>query len=288
VLSALAALSVLALFAEAVHADDKSLLWKIQSGPKAVYVLGSIHFLKKQNYPLKKGIDDVFGQARKLVLEINLERLDPEATDKITIQHALNPKGVTLEQNISAQTYALAEKRAREVGVDIHALNPFKTWSVALTLSTLKLRRLGFDPAYGLDRYLAERAKDAGKPVGGLETLEDQLGIFDHLSPAEQESLLRQTLQEMDTLESSVDRIVDAWLKGDSSALEQTLLAGMREYPSLYSKLILERNQRWVPQIEKMIDSGENALIVVGAAHLVGKDGLIQSLKQHGYTVEQM
>ena len=286
--SAFAAFLFLLAFAQAILAEEKSLLWKSNPVQMAVYVLGSIHFLKKQNYPLKKDIEDAFAQSRKVVLEINLDALDPQTTDKITLQRALNAKGVTLEQNVSPETFALAEKRARDIGVDIRALNPFKTWSVALTLSTVKMRQLGFDPAFGVDRYLAQRAKDAGKSIAGLETLEDQIGIFDHLSRSEQESMLRQTVEEMNTLETSIDRIVEAWLKGDSSLLEQSLLAGMREYPQLYSKLILERNQRWLPQIEAMIKQGDNALIVVGAAHLVGKDGLIQWLKQRGYLVEQM
>jgi hypothetical protein len=288
---AIGALTVFLFFfavAQTISADDKSLLWKVQSGPNAVYVLGSIHFLKKQNYPLAKDIEDAFARSSKLVLEINLLALDPRETDKITLQKSMNGNGVTLEQNVSPETYALTERKAREMGIDIRALNLFKTWSVALTLSTIKLRQLGFDPAYGLDRYFAERAKNGGKPVAGLETLEDQLGIFDHLSRSEQESMLRQTVQEMDRLGTSVARIVQAWLTGDSSFLEGALLAQIREYPDLYSKLILERNQHWVPQIETMVKSGENALIVVGAAHLVGKDGVIQLLRQRGYIVEQM
>lgn len=271
-----------------LSAQEKSLLWRIRSGPNAVYVLGSIHFLKKENYPLKKDIEEAFEDSKKLVLEIDLQTTDRQKTEQVTMQKAINRDGTTLQQNVSAETYSLAEKKARELGIDLRPLNPLKTWFVALTLSAVKLQKLGFDPTYGVDRYLAERAKSSAKPMAGLETLEYQLGIFDQLSPRDQELMLHETLEEMDLLEKSADRVVQAWFKGDASLLEESLLAGMRQYPELYRKLIVERNRRWLPQIEQMIKEGGNTLVVVGAAHLVGKDGVIELLKQRGYTVEQL
>lgn len=100
--------------------------------------------------------------------------------------------------------------------------------------------------------------------------------------------MLRETLQDMDALDKSADLIVQAWLRGDAASLEESLLSGMRAYPALFQKLIVDRNRRWVPEIERLIKQGENPLIVVGAAHLVGKDGVIELLKQQGYTVEQL
>src|SRR5262249_2449578 len=144
------------------------------------------------------------------------------------------------------------------------------------------------DPNYGVDRYLAERASKSGKPISGLETFESQMSIFDGLSAREQESMLRETLEEMDQLQKSAERIVQAWLTGDTASLEESLLSGMRAYPDLYQRLLVARNRRWLPQIEALIKQGGNALIVVGAAHLVGKDGLIELLRQQGYTVEQL
>ena len=282
--------ALLALLAipEVSRAQEKSLLWRVRSGQNAATILGSIHVLKKENYPLKKNIEDALDSAKKLVLEIDIQATDNEKVQQLTMQKAVNNDGSTLQQNVSAETYTLAEEKARELGIDVRPLSPFKPWFVALTLSALKLQKLGLDPNYGVDRHLAERARKSGKPVAGLETFEFQIGLFDQLSPRDQEAMLRETLQEMDLLEKSVDRIVQAWLKGDAATLEESLLAAMREYPDLYQKLIVDRNRRWLPQIERMIKQGENPLIAVGAAHLVGKDGIIELLKQQGYTVEQL
>jgi hypothetical protein len=269
-------------------AQEKSFLWKVRSEKNSVYILGSIHFLKKESYPLKQSIEQAFDAVSKLVLEIDLQSATPEKTRRVTLENGVFRDGTTLQQNVDKETYDLTERRARELGIDLRAMNPLKPWLVAMMLTTMKLQKLGFDPNYGVDRYLAERAKRSGKSTGGLESLEFQIGLLDGLSRRDQEMMLRETLKELDRLDQGVDQIVQLWLKGDVGSLEEWLLAGMREYPEVHEKIIVERNRRWLPQIEKMIAQGENTMVVVGAAHLVGREGVIELLKQRGYTVEQL
>lgn len=269
------------------RAQDKSFLWRVQSEKSNVYILGSVHFLKPENYPLKKTIEKAFDSTQKLVLEIDLKSEDAGTVQRVTLEKGLNRER-TLQQSVSPETYELAEKRAQELGIDIRALSPLKPWVVALTMTALQLQKLGFDPNYGIDRYLAGRATKSGKTVVGLETAAFQIGLIDQLPERDQESMLRQSLKEMDLLDRALDQIVRAWSTGDVSALEALLLGGMREYPAVHQTVIVDRNRRWLPQIEKMIEQGESALIAVGAAHLIGKDGVIELLKARGYTLEQM
>jgi uncharacterized protein YbaP (TraB family) len=279
-------LFLLVAVAEA-RAEDKSFLWRVQSDKANIYILGSVHFLKKENYPLNKTIEKAFESAQKLVLEVDLKSEDAGTVQRVTLEKGINRER-TLQQSISSETYGLAEKRAQELGIDIRALNLLKPWVVALTMTALQLQKLGFDPNYGVDRYLAGRATESGKTVVGLETASFQIGLIDQLPEPDQESMLRQSLKEMDLLERGLDQIVRAWSTGDVAALEALLLGGMREYPAVYQTVVVDRNQRWLPQIEKMIERGESVLIAVGAAHLIGKDGVIELLKARGYTLEQM
>ncbi|MBI1996579.1 MAG: TraB/GumN family protein [Deltaproteobacteria bacterium] len=269
-------------------AQEKSFLWKVRSEKNSIYVLGSIHFLNKESYPLKKSIEQAFDAASKLVLEIDLQSATPEKTQQVTLEKGLFRDGTTLQQSVDKETYDLTERRARELGIDLRAMNPLKPWLVALTLTTMKLQKLGFDPDYGVDRYLSERAKRGGKSTGGLELLEFQIGLLDGLSRRDQEMMLRETLKELDQLDKGVEQLVQFWMKGDVVSVEAWLLAGMREYPEVYEKVIVDRNRRWLPQIENLIAQGENAMVIVGAAHLVGREGVIELLKQRGYTVEQL
>jgi uncharacterized protein len=206
----------------------------------------------------------------------------------VMLEKARYRDGTDLQQHIPAQTHTLVERRARELGVDMLQMAPFKPWFVAISFLSLKLQRMGFDPSYGIDRFLAEQAKRGGKTIRGLETLEFQFGLLDQLSASEQDSMLRETLNELDLLNSGVDQLVKSWLSGDTAAVEDLLLASMKEYPEVYRKVVIDRNRRWLPALIKMMEQGGATLVVVGAAHLIGRDGLIELLKQRGYTIEQL
>jgi uncharacterized protein YbaP (TraB family) len=269
-------------------AQEKSFLWKVQSKKGAIHILGSIHYLKQENYPLKKSIQDVFRNCRTLVLEIDPYNATPERAQQVMLEKARYRDGTHLQQHISPETHELAERRVRELGIDISHMTPFKPWFVAVSLMSLKLQKMGFDPNYGLDRFLADQAKRGDKIIRGLETLEFQFGLLDQLSSSEQDSMLRETLSELDLLNKAVEQVVQSWLSGDVRAVEDLLLASMREYPAVHRKVVIDRNRRWLPDLIKMLEQGEKALVVVGAAHLVGENGLIELLKQRGYTVEQL
>jgi uncharacterized protein YbaP (TraB family) len=270
-----------------VRAEEKSLLWKVSKDAGSVYILGSIHYLRGENYPLKKAILDAFENSKRVVLEIDLNSASPEAFQRVALEKAIYRDGTTLAQNISADTYQLAAQRATQFGIDMRVFNPMKPWFAAINLIAMKLRALGLDPRRGVDQYLAAEAKRQGKPTSGLETLEFQVALLDQLSKQNQETMLRETVTELDLLDRNIDEIVRSWLDGDETVLAKLLLAGMMQFPEIHEKVIVERNRRWVPEIEKMLEQRVGALIVVGAAHLVGGDGVIEMLKTKGYSVEQ-
>lgn len=280
-------LLVFGLSPRALPAQEKSFLWKVSKDGKSVFLLGSIHYLKRENFPLKKNILDALDRSRKLVLEINLNSLSTTAMQRIMLEKAVYRDGTKLSQNIDPETYRLTEERASQIGIDIKVLEPMKPWFVALTMMAFKLQQLGLDAELGVDRQLAERAKGKGMSTGGLETFEFQILLLDQLSKREQEMMLRETVAELESLDKNIHQIVQAWLGGDSAMLEKLMLAGMREYPELHNKVVVERNRRWLPEIEGMISKGENAMIVVGAAHLVGQEGVLELLRGRGYSLEQ-
>ena len=168
--------------ARQVSAQEKSFLWKVDSHQNSLYILGSIHLLNKEAYPLKQSIENAFEQTNKLVLEIDLRSANSDKVQQLMLQKGASTDGTFLHQNVSKETYESVATRAKELGIDIRLLNSFKPWIVATTMAAVKLQQLGFDSKLGIDRYFADRAIRSNKPIGGLETAEFQLGLFDQFS----------------------------------------------------------------------------------------------------------
>ena len=283
-------LFALAIFAVSFDllAQEKTFLWRAQSDNGTVYLLGSIHMLKREDMVLKPVIDETFNKAKRVVFEIDLLNESPEKTQKLILQKGVNLDGKLLQQKVSRETFQWATVWANELGIDIKRLTPLKPWLAGLTMTILSLQKFGFDPNAGVDRQLAQRAKLANKPVSGLESLESQFEMLDGLPADLQEMMLRQSLRDIELVNKVLDDMVRAWRDGDVGAAEKLFLQSIREFPALEEKLLSERNRNWLPQIEKILQQGEATLVVVGAAHLVGKNGVIELLKGRGYKVEQM
>ncbi|HLN88328.1 MAG TPA: TraB/GumN family protein [Candidatus Limnocylindrales bacterium] len=280
--------SALGLCAGELRGQEKSFLWQIESGKNRVYILGSIHLRRQADGPLKPIIDETFAKAKRLVFEVDLLNDEPEKMQQMVLKRGINPDGKTLQQTISQETFQSATLWANALGIDIKVLSPFKPWVAGMTMVAMQLQKLGYDPNLGVDRLLAARAKQTNKSVSGLESADFQINLLDNLPAGLQETMLRESFAEMAQLEKTVEAMVRAWRDGDLAAAEKLFLESMAEYPELREKLIDERNRNWLPQIEKFINDGEDTLVVVGAAHLVGKNGVIELLKGRGYKVEQM
>jgi uncharacterized protein YbaP (TraB family) len=199
----------------------------------------------------------------------------------------LLPEGQTLEQHLSQQTYALLQQKAGEFGLQVEIFNQFKPWLCALTLTSVELQRLGFNPNYGIDTYFFDKAKRDGKDIRFLESIDDQLGLFTEMSRQEEDSFLAKVLQELDTMRVQVVDMINAWKSGDSATLASMVKVEFEGYPGVYSKMLVERNQKWVQQIEALSGQDGNSFVVVGAAHLVGDDSILELLKRKGFEVEQ-
>lgn len=271
-----------------LQAEGKSCLWKIQSGKNAVYLLGSVHLLREDNYPLAGAIEQAFEDSEKLVLEIDFGTLDPVGSQKVMLERGLYKDGKTLQGSLSKEAFDSARKAMKVSGMDIGKLDRFEPWFVALTVMNLRLQQLGYSPSHGIDMYFFNKAKTGRKEILGLETFEFQMDLLDKLPADTQESMLLQTLSNLEVMETEWNRIIRSWAAGDAEALDSLLLESFKEYPAVYQSLILDRNQNWLPSIERFLTQDKNILIVVGAGHLVGEEGIIAILGKKGYVVEQL
>lgn len=283
--------SHLALAVNSTHevpvVESAQILWKVQSPQNTIYLAGSIHVLQKDHYPLHHEFDDAFNASSRLIFEVDLDGLSSPLAQMNMLRKGLYLNGETLPTVLSPESYATAKAGLAGLGQQIEDFHRLKPWMVATAVMALELQKLGFESAYGVDRHFFEKAKAAGKDIQGLETVEFQLNLFDQLSPSIQEQFLLQTLEDLKNLGTQVSDMVEAWKQGNVKKLE-TLLVGMGEYPELNQALVINRNRDWLPHVERALQEKKPVFIVVGALHLLGKEGLVEALKEKGYRVQQL
>jgi len=271
--------------------SQKSFLWKVQAKTGSVYLLGSIHVARSDLYPLNKAIEDAFSASNILVVEANINNMNALEAQMLFLEKGVYPEGETLKQHVSPGTFQLTKEKLESFGMDINQMSMFKPCFLAMNLMSFEILKLGFSPAYGIDKYFLNKAEEGSKKILSLESLEYQVDLLVNLSDSEQESLLVSTLLEMDMFESELEKLIQMWKVGDVRGLELMLERSISSDPrarSFYEKVIFERNRKMVSKIDEFLKTGQNCFVVVGAAHLVGNQGIIQLLKEKGYSLQQM
>jgi uncharacterized protein YbaP (TraB family) len=267
----------------------KTSLWMLESENNRVYLLGSLHFLKEESYPLPEAIDAAYKDSKVLVFEADLEELkDPGLAQEIVLSKGLYAEGTTLKQTLPEDLYNQLWEAVSDAGLPMEQMQRMKPWICSLQLAATELSLAGYKPEYGVDHHFMDLAKKDEKEQVFLETAEYQVNLLADLDGQLQEDMLRQTLAELDQIEMMADVLRAAWREGDAEKLDELMLDQFADYPRLQSRLITRRNQNWIPKIEELMQRDENILIVVGSLHLVGKKGVLEYLKAKGHEPVQL
>ncbi len=267
----------------------KSFLWKIQSKAATVYLLGSIHFLKEEFYPLPETIESAYDSSEVLVVEANVN--DIGKLDLATfMDKAFYSDDDHLEKHVSPETYQLIKRETRSLGIPPELADNQKPWLLALSLQALELMKLGYDPQHGVDYYFLSKAQGK-KRILELESLDEQIKLLSGFSDREQEIFLLYTLKNLKSMGGQVDTLARAWATGDTKTVESILASSTTEdgtIARIHEKLLDERNTKMMSKIEGYLSSGGSYFVIVGAGHLVGERGIVELLKTRGYFAEQL
>lgn len=274
----------------AAQAPARNILYRVDGPAGAtVYMLGSIHLLTEDAYPLAAPVEAAYADAERVFFEVNLDSLMARAPEMVG--RALLRDGRTLRDALPADLYARVEQAAAgyaQTGVSMAMLDRLEPWMVSMTLSQLEWARAGLQAQNGIDMHFEGRAQKDGKPLGSLESVDFQLGLMDGFSPEMQVEMLRQTLDDLPGTAEMMGRMVEAWRAGDAAEMDALMNGSMGGDPEMYDRMLTDRNAAWLPQIERLIGGGDDVLVVVGAAHLVGDRSVVAMLRRRGYRVEQL
>ena len=268
-------------------AAGRSVVWSVQGEHNTVYLFGSIHVLRPGDVGLPGAAEEAYRDAEQVVMEIDMD--DPAVADPLALaaqmqRHAQLPAGQSLESLLGAD-YPTVAAYLRAAGLEPALLDGFAPWFVAMMVLQIEVAQRGFDPAHGIEQQVTERALADRKPILGLETPADQFAVLAGLSLPEQKRFLLMTLDETEQTDASLDRLLGAWRSGDTATLAQALSEEFEEFPELYRPLTEDRNRAWVEQLADLLDDRDDYLVVVGALHLVGRNSVIDLLRQRGYRI---
>ena len=266
------------------------LLWKVSDADTTLWLLGAFHLLKPGDYPLSVDVARAFHQADKLVLELAPDEIDGPDTQARFLAAALFPDGRRLGDVLPAVTREKLARLLARQGGSIDLVDGYQPWFINLSLVLGLAHSMEFQPELGIDRFLMEQAAVAGKPMGGLETLDAQLEALSGPPLAEQVQGLQDYLANPEQMPGRLEELHGAWRDGDVARLEAlTRVEMLEKTPETYRLVNVERNEAWLERLDAMLrhDAGD-ALVVVGALHLLGGDGLVERLAGLGYAVERI
>jgi uncharacterized protein YbaP (TraB family) len=262
-------------------------LWKVRSETATAYLLGSIHLLKPDMYPLDRKIEEAFARSGVLVVEANVRDRAGEERQKRMLTGALYPGDDTIRNHLSQETYDLLRRRFPELSLD--RVGRFRPWALAMTIAVLEYQKMGLNYDQGIDVYFLDKASN-GKRIREIERPDSVIDMLNGFSDEYQDLFLQYTLLDLDQVREKTDQILRAWSDGDVATMEKILSESIREHPRLmpvFDALFTKRNANMAAKIEGYLKETGEFFVVVGVGHLVGKKGIVELLKGRGFPIEQ-
>ena len=265
-----------------------SSVWKVSKGEDVVYLAGTVHVLPADQFPLPAEFDRAYQAADVLVLEADVPAPDDAQAGIRMMQKLSYPAGSSLKQKLTPQVYQALAGYLQPFGVDLAQLDRFKPGFIAMQLAILEMHKAGIN-GEGVDAFFAKKAKTDGKTTQFLETLDFQLSLMAGLGEGDESEFIRVNLANASDAAELLKKSILAWRQGDMATIERLLLIEARvEDAKTYQQMFTARNQQWLPKISAMFGNSATELVMVGAGHLPGDDGVLRLLQQAGYQVEPL
>ena len=270
----------------AATSDADPALWVVKDDDTTIYLFGTVHVLRPGLSWFDEAVKTAFDASDEVVLELVLP--DDATAQAAVMKHAVNTSGTTLTAMLPEDERAAYLQSLTNIGVPPAALDQYQPWFAATNLSIMTLMKAGYDANSGAEKVITAAAKEAGKPVSGLETMDQQLGFFSGLSKDSQIALLTSTVEELPNATKMTDDMVAKWGAGDPQGLGELMNESLRETPELSKVLLADRNARWAEWINTRMAKPGTVFIAVGAGHLAGNDSVQAMLAKRKLTATRV
>lgn len=276
----------LAFFAAAATATAEPPAWVVSDNDSRMVLFPTIHILPADLDWDRTILDRELAAAEEVWFEAEFRAEGEAELMALTTRLGFDPAN-PLSDRLPGDLHARAVEAAESLGIPGPAIEPMQTWMLALTLSVLAITNAGFDPESGVEKVLEHDLN--GREPRFLETPEEQLSFFADMEEGVQQRFLDYTVAELAAVEEAITALVADWAAGSVEGLTQEFIVEMRDKtPEVYEVLILQRNAEWVETLRTELEGEGTDFVAVGAAHLVGEDGLPKLFESLGYKVERL
>ena len=262
--------------------DGKCMVWKVEGEKATVYLAGSIHVLRKEDYPLPAAYDAAYADSSRLAFELPPGAASDPKTAMAMMAAGSYPAGETMDDHLSEDALKELNAYLKKSGMPAQ-LKTMRPWLFSVAISMQEMLKLGANPDIGVDKHYEDRAKKDKKPAEGLESVEDQVSVFSTLTEEQQEQMLVKTLAELSEVGDVFKGMLESWKTGDAEGLHRLMTKEADDFPELMEALLDKRNANWMEQITGYIEGDENVMVIVGAGHLSGEGSVIDLLEKKGY-----
>ena len=266
----------------------ESSVWVVKGAKATVYLAGSCHVLRASDHPLPAEFEMAYARARKIIFEAppgDMEK--PEYIQKL-MTIAVYTDGTTLQDHLTPAVYAAAQKFCKERNYPFEQYQAFRPWMLSMMLTMQEMQRIGIAADFGVDHYFQQKAIKDAKATSGLETADEQLGFLSLMDGNMGNEQVSETIDDLSQLQTKITDILNSWRRGDEAGIEAFSLRELKNYPQLYSALMVDRNKKWAPKIEDFLNAGVDTMVIVGVAHLAGQDSVVDLLRKRGYKVVKL
>lgn len=281
-------ISVLASVLATSFSSFSNTVWEVKKGEDVVHIGGTIHLLPITEYPLPSVFTDTYQAADSIVLETKLPTPEDQAGQMAMLKAMAYAEGETLSQHLSEQTHESLKQYFSAVGIEFEKLNKFKPGFISSMILNIETQKAGMAGA-GVDTYFSQLANKDNKSIEYLETFDFQINMLANMGVGNEEYAIKHNLAEAEKIVPLLKNLIKAWRVGDESAINELALVQMKEqFPSSFKAMMTDRNLDWVPKIEALFNDDDQEFVLVGAAHLVGEDSVIEQLKNKGYEITKL
>ena len=275
------------LFCSTTQADTS--VWRVSSGSNVLYLGGTVHLLRPSDYPLPEEYEEAYQDSDELYFETDIQAMTTDLSIQAQMLQQLTYQDErTLRTVLSTEAYEALNEYTMNSMLPLMMLEKMKPGLLISTLQVLEFQKLGFTPQ-GVDAFFNTRAMGDGKETGELETIQEQIGFIASMGEGNESEFVLMSIADLENTEDMMAQMIAAWRSGNAQQLEELFVEDMRtQAPEVYDSLLRQRNLKWMPQIEAMLQDADTEFVLVGAAHLVGEDGLLKMLRDKGFDISQL